>query len=382
MENGLGLDLDALDPDGWEQLAAECERRIAQLRAVQLGCLQRLDRAQVATADGARTLPDWVSARLDVSHHTAATLVRTARRLSYLPHLTSVLTAGQASFDRVAVVASYATPRDEQHAVEESYQWHLTALARRAARHHRISRQDEQHSAREDHFLVIQPDLFSHRWKLWGRLTATDGALVEHALETRADQLPDLPHGREPRAQRLATALVSISQDSLDTPLPTDHTPRNGGPELTIFVDAALADATGGEAGAELLSGARVGPQTLEEILCVGKVGVLKHLPDGTLIRVGDHTQAIPPAVRRYVFYRHGGVCSVEGCTSRYRLQPHHRRHRSHGGDNHPDNLPLACWYHHHRAIHQLGYRIDPQSPPGRIRLLPPERQPPQHNPP
>ena len=64
------------------------------------------------------------------------------------------------------------------------------------------------------------------------------------------------------------------------------------------------------------------------------------------------------------------GQCSIEGCPSRYRLQPHHIQERQNGGNHHPDNLTTLCWYHHHVAIHGLGFTIDPHSPTHRRRLL------------
>ncbi|HEY5728198.1 MAG TPA: HNH endonuclease [Acidimicrobiia bacterium] len=69
------------------------------------------------------------------------------------------------------------------------------------------------------------------------------------------------------------------------------------------------------------------------------------------------------------------GQCSIAGCHSRYRIQPHHIRERHQGGSHDPDNLVSLCWYHHHVAIHQLGYTIDPGSPTHRRKLLSP-RQP------
>ncbi|MDJ0961974.1 MAG: HNH endonuclease, partial [Acidimicrobiia bacterium] len=86
-----------------------------------------------------------------------------------------------------------------------------------------------------------------------------------------------------------------------------------------------------------------------------------------------DATKAIPPAVRRFVMWRDGG-CTADGCTSRYRLQPHHIRWRSDQGDHDPDNLTTLCWFHHHVVIHGLGYRIDPDSPPQRRRFTHPDK--------
>jgi hypothetical protein len=85
-----------------------------------------------------------------------------------------------------------------------------------------------------------------------------------------------------------------------------------------------------------------------------------------------DRTDTIPPVVRRFVLWRDMGQCSIEGCHSRYRLQPHHIIERHRGGGHDPTNLVTLCWFHHHVAIHQLGYTIDPDSPTHRRRLLSP----------
>ena len=141
-----------------------------------------------------------------------------------------------------------------------------------------------------------------------------------------------------------------------------------------VFVDAGLATQDGGESGATLPSGVKVGPNTLAEILCGGKVRVIA--TDGLHpIAYTDRTDVIPPAVRRFVQWRDMGQCSIDGCHSRYRIQPHHILERHRGGNHDPDNLVSLCWYHHHVAIHQLGYTIDPDSPVHRRRLLSP-RQP------
>ena len=113
-----------------------------------------------------------------------------------------------------------------------------------------------------------------------------------------------------------------------------------------------------------------MGPNTLEEILCVGE-------SQTTLIEA-DELKAVPTSgdrlpnrTRDFVFFRDGG-CTADGCTSRYRLEPHHITPRSQGGSHEPSGLALLCWFHHHVVVHQLGFSIDPESPPGRRRFLAP----------
>ena len=136
-----------------------------------------------------------------------------------------------------------------------------------------------------------------------------------------------------------------------------------------VFVDAGLAAASLGEAGVTLSSGLRAGPNCLSEILCTGRIRVVYSGEDGKPIGVSDLSEALPPALHSYVWWRDQEVCVIDGCRSRYRLQPHHIRERSQGGDHDPDNLALLCWFHHHVAIHGHGYRIDPDTPPQRRRL-------------
>ncbi|HJR87024.1 MAG TPA: HNH endonuclease, partial [Acidimicrobiia bacterium] len=134
-----------------------------------------------------------------------------------------------------------------------------------------------------------------------------------------------------------------------------------------VFIDALLARESSGEAGVTLSSGPKLGPDFLSEILCGGKVRLLAS--DLHCLYYSDLGEAVPPAIRSLVLARDLGMCSIEGCRSRYRLQIHHLHPRSRGGGHHPDNLLTLCWYHHHVAIHGMGMEIDPESPVHRRRL-------------
>jgi hypothetical protein len=173
----------------------------------------------------------------------------------------------------------------------------------------------------------------------------------------------------------LADALVAISQHSLDGLQPDGTNPRS--PLVSIFVDASLAAGTTGEAGVESSTGVRVGPLTLEEILCDGRVEILHTGVNGEPLTTGTTSRTIPPKLRRFILHRDGGACTADGCRSRYRLQPHHIIPRSHGGTHDPDNLTTLCWFDHHVVIHRNGYRIDPDSPPQRRRFLRPRHRAP-----
>lgn len=206
------------------------------------------------------------------------------------------------------------------------------------------------------------------KWRLWGELPAYEGSLVGKALGERADALTNLDTGdTEARATRMADALVAICQESGGG---DGAIASSGEPIVTVFVDAKQSAPTNGEAGSWVVGGPRVGPSTLERVLCEGTVEVTAVASDGEPLAIGNASTIIPPRLRRFILYRDGDGCTIDGCTSRYRLQPHHILPRHRGGDNHPDNLTTLCWYHHHIVIHGRGLTIDPTSPPLRRRFL------------
>jgi hypothetical protein len=64
------------------------------------------------------------------------------------------------------------------------------------------------------------------------------------------------------------------------------------------------------------------------------------------------------------------GVCRFPGCTVRFG-EGQHIRHWARGGPTTLSNLALLC-RHHHRAVHEEGYRID-RPPDGTLRFRRPD---------
>ena len=171
-------------------------------------------------------------------------------------------------------------------------------------------------------------------------------------------------------------ALWAISLDSLAGG--DGATIDTATPLLTVFVDATDAAASNGQAGVTVEPGPRVGAAAIEAILCDGIIEVTARTRDGTPLALGRRSRVIPPRLRRWILARDGAVCTVAGCTSRYRLQIHHITRWVDGGRTDAENLTTVCWFRHHVVIHGQGFTIDPHSPPQRRRLL----RPPIHDPP
>jgi len=353
-----------LTTDVIEQRLAAGEATIARIRAAQMVLLREADRRQVPLADGCRSMVEWVTGRLDVAPETAKTLVTTSRRLETLPTVEHAVTEGAVTFDRTAAAARVATPAEDETILNELAIYDVAGIRRLVSSRHRITT-DMEREAFDRRYLVTQPNLDESSWRLYGQLPGMAGRVLVEALDRKSDTLPN--DTLQARSTRHADALWAISLDSLQG---TDGaTIESSTPLLTVFMDATDAAPTDGETGVVIEAGPRVGPSTIEAILCTGTIEVTAKTNDGTPLAMGRRTRVIPPRLRRFILHRDGGVCTVEGCTSRYRLQPHHVVPWSQGGATDPENLTTLCWFHHHVVIHGRGYTIDPDTPPQRRRL-------------
>jgi hypothetical protein len=86
--------------------------------------------------------------------------------------------------------------------------------------------------------------------------------------------------------------------------------------------------------------------------------GSLRHHAQlrGRLPDVGRRTRTISPALRRALEARDRG-CRFPGCGLRF-TDGHHVRHWADGGDTSLDNTLLLC-RHHHRLVHEGGWRVE-----------------------
>jgi hypothetical protein len=275
---------------------------------------------------------------LDLSRQASSRLTQLADAND--PEIDRAMTEGRWGLDRAAALVKARQAGLTGHEftdVAENYS--LGRLYGLLDRLRHLSPADET-DLFEYRYLVIQPSLDESVFKLWGALPGIDGRIIEKALTARETEFPALPG--QGQGQRRADALTSICLDSL-TGGSEGTEPGRAVTVAEVFIDANLAAQSHGQQGATVSTGPRVGPDTLAEILCTGHIRVI--VTDGLHpVAYSDMGEAIPSHIRRYVAWRDQNQCSIEGCHSRYRLQPHHIRQRSHGGNHHPDNLITLCW--------------------------------------
>ncbi len=355
----------------WEAALLEKEAQINRLRAEQAELIRKLEPFQLAFAAGDRNQTDWLAATLDLTHHSA----RRLRLLAFCEQeaIKDELASGRIGLDRAALLTELSrTGLSAQELLSLSPDYSLGRLYRLLEQRRRVSA--AEFSARfSDRYLVIQPSLDQSAHRFWGLAVGADGETIARALDQRETELPVLED--QSSGQRRLDALAAICLDSLTGSGEEDE--RRAVTVAEVLIDAQLASLTSGEAGVTLSSGPKVGPDVLREILCGGKVRLIAQ--DLNCVFYSDLGEAVPPAIRTLVMARDMGMCSIEGCRSRYRLQIHHILERSRGGGHHPNNLITLCWYHHHIAIHGMGMEIDPETPVHRRRLRWPHRN---HDPP
>lgn len=93
----------------------------------------------------------------------------------------------------------------------------------------------------------------------------------------------------------------------------------------------------------------------LEKVMC-----------DATIEDVNGHArQTIPPSIRRKVLKRDRYRCQMPGCTNTRFLEIHHRRARSKGGSDQPENLITLC-SGCHQQVHQHGWDVNLLRKPNR----------------
>ena len=364
---GPGTGLADVTTDDLEQRLLRLEAHLSKARSAQIEILRELERRQVTTLDGTHSLKEWIAGRLDTKPSTASDLAVLAKSEHQPIH--DKLAAGEFTLDRAAETTRLANTGADAATIERSLLINVSQITQLAARQRRMTSLDET-EAFEARRVWMQPNLDN---TLVQGTFALPGAAAEEfmqALDDRADQIIDRQDEHRPRAeQRRADALVSLALDQI---APVNHeglAPRRL--KTHIFINGEGADVSDGATGCTTASGIKIGPNTLAEILCIGETQTTV-VQDGRLRAVRTDGDRIPHRIRDYIYHRDAGACTADGCTSRYRLEPHHIRQRSHGGDHDPNNLGLFCWFHHHVVIHQHGYRIDPHSPPQRRRFIRP----------
>jgi hypothetical protein len=253
----------------------------------------------------------------------------------------------------------------------------LVRLYRQVKRTEALEQDRQRHEMRK---LTLYEDDHGG-FTLRGRLTREQGVLIKKALGAVMDEdfneQKNVPaetplDEKTPRPQwcasRRADALVRIAEGYLSGPVKESR----GSDRYLVHVhtDVETLKQDGAGAQAELEEGGKICAETSRRLSCDAGVVHWLEKPDGEPLSVGRKRRTIPPAIRRALKQRDTG-CRFPGCTCTRFVDAHHIRHWADGGETSMDNLTLLC-RHHHRLVHEGGFRIAKDAE-GRLRFTRPD---------
>lgn len=174
-------------------------------------------------------------------------------------------------------------------------------------------------------------------------------------IDTKRDRDAAPPASRRELAARFdrADGLVALARrfamgDSARSPVEVI---------VTVSASSLVADVSDEQALAVLGDGTCLSPDAARRLSC--DAGIVRMIEDdhGNVIGVGRRTRSIPTSIRRALLKR-DTCCRFPGCTNRVYLEGHHIEHWAHGGETSLRNMLVLCG-HHHRFVHEYGYRIE-----------------------
>jgi hypothetical protein len=400
--------------------------------------LGEFDRRDGWAGDGLRSCAHWLSWRAGMSLRTATEHVRVAHALQNLPKISEAFAAGRISYSKVRAItritgsdtatltriAAAAAAADLEAggpvagdpvtgsgvADPEVAEQVLLNLALHGTASHVetvVRAVRRRHTPPEN--LAARRSL-SWQWDedgsliLRGRFTPDEGAAfiaavealvparapVRHPVPAPPDGWPERAVEQEPGpaadrvAARRADALLALVRghtahhpDDTDTASDTtsgttsdndDTAPvvERGNSDVIVHLDAATG-------AARIHGGPELPASTAERLACDARVQVLLNDRKSNRMYFGRNRRLASPAQIAALTVRDGARCQFPGCTHTRHLHAHHVVHWLHGGRTDIDNLILLC-SHHHRVIHDHGYRI--HRLPGRWQILRPDGNP------
>lgn len=332
--------------DAIEQLGALVVAATAEM----LDVITAADRQGDWKIDGATSMTAWLVGMLHVSYATAKEWVRVGAALDGLPHLREAFAAGMLSWDQVRHATVFVAADDDEDAAQH-LPGHTATQIEEMAKFARARKRCDANRAKDKQMLTWRTDADTGGFHYRGFLSAENGALVDAALEQRAQRIGKGPATGVwgPADARHADALVDMArQDVLDNPGPDPTV-------VVVHVDADVAD--GAAEGNGSIDGIPVPAETVRRLLCDCEIDYSVDGPDGTCVGIGRAGRTPPRWIRRRLLRRDGGVCRFPGCDRSIR-QLHHIQHWTRGGPTDSCNLVGLCWNHHH-LVHEGDWIID-----------------------
>jgi len=351
-------ELEAAPTEWIEREIGELAAHIAAATCRWLELIAEYDRREAHAAWGFHSAGAWLAWRCSLEPRSAREQVRVARALRELPLLRERFSRGELSYSKVRAITRIATAEIEAELVELARFATAAQLERLVRGYRRTVSSESAAAAHRERFLCCE-------WgedgclEIRGRLAAEDGALLLKALEAGREAIRQGGSAEPGAIQRVneADALTQVAESALAGKPGV----RSAGERYQVVVHVDAQGLAGkGERGGRLEDGPAIAAATARRLSCDAALLAMLHGPGGQL-DVGRKTRAIPPSLRRALQARDAGRCRFPGCDNRRWLDAHHIQHWARGGETKLENLVLLC-SHHHRLLHEGGFRVSRQA--------------------
>lgn len=321
-----------------------------------------IDRAELWSSTGCRSLGELIAWKTGVSPHNAKTVAAIADRADELPRCTAALREGRLSLDQVGVIAERSGPGSDSHYVHMAESMTVAQLRMAVASEPRpdpVPRPEPGRSITK----TVKGEYTTYRI----RVHNLEAAKVDAALASHRDGLiADWKSDRDPVAVDPAGDDAVVDEGAQMPPMPTttdafmslvetgwdaDVARRPHGQHTTVVVHLDIE-----KSSASLHLGPVLADADRQYLLCDSTCEVWFERC-GQPIGSGRSTRTISRRLRRALEHRDHGTCVVPGCGATRGLHAHHLVHWEDGGQTELDNLALVCAYHH-RAHHRGGITI------------------------
>jgi Domain of unknown function (DUF222)/HNH endonuclease len=309
------------------------------------------------TADGYRTIGDWLTAKTGVRKAEGTQRISHAALLTQLPVFGAAIMNGTATIDHLNLLASAVTPARLELALRDQLMLTRYAVERDASFFAVLIRKwvacaddelsdptaDDVQQQRRRLQLTQQRN---GMWNLNGQLSPLCGEILQAAITAAS---PKLTTGETRTLTQLRhDALIDLALESLGNP--DRQVVGNERPNVNLIIHA-------NDGSAHTPNMVYLSSFTRDMVLCDATITPIKVSLDGEVFDVGTPQSAIPTRNRAAIVVRDRG-CRFGGCNRSPRwCHIHHIRERDNGGTHELSNLVLVCTYHH-RQIHREGLKL------------------------
>ncbi|HEV8585946.1 MAG TPA: DUF222 domain-containing protein, partial [Methylomirabilota bacterium] len=303
--NAAAAELERLG-DQIAELSAHLDAATARL----LDLIREFD-ARGGWGNGFRSCAHWLTWRVGLDPGAARERVRVARALGTLPRLATALARGELSYSKARALTRVATPETEERLLKVGHEGtaeHVERIVRAWRRVDHIAEAKENVQRHRRRALQVYEDE-DGMVVIHGRLEPEAGAVLRKALQAAGEALyqrdrrtgainknvsaetldpvtgrivcEDVPTWGQQQADALALLAETALHHGIDPGTAAERY------QVVVHVDApVLADADG--SGQSVLeNGAHVSAETARRLACDATRVVMRHGPDGALMKVG-----------------------------------------------------------------------------------------------